>query len=422
MRNRNFECSPPLSYRTSQQRSSLFCCMSVTQGVKFPRSPSLPPLVASSSSIRRALQKILYGKRLSSRVAGCGCTGCSCAGGARPLPALAHPSPVAPPAVIQPVAAPLNVYPSAIPRDPFSPPASSHPFEMTLPESPTFIALPAEELLLPAENKSGLKSGPYPPSPEKSEGSTQRQQHQNGNLERGDSAADSGIAQPSSPPSYMPQPDQRPQVMVPMMTASLGPKPNRQGPASPTKGLKSTPSLSTAYADSPYEKPGSYGESTISKSGYDSSHVQIQVKSSDLSTEAAYSQPLENGDAKPMFMTYHNQECTGVMVHMTVGTSIIAATEECLVIGCEAINAKPQSGSLYTFTYLTTARGRINRKGSHCMSLQPVSAQRASLTEPPSGLDQPVADRAISSTSSSSSALPEVQAVLPHHRISLVRL
>uniref|UniRef100_A0A158P9J9 Hillarin n=1 Tax=Angiostrongylus cantonensis TaxID=6313 RepID=A0A158P9J9_ANGCA len=105
----------------------------------------------------------------------------------------------------------------------------------------------------------------------------------------------------------------------------------------------------------------------------DSVQRQIQVASSNVISEAdQYIENYKSAEAKPLFITYYNQECSGVMVSMSEGSSIMAATEECLRVGCQAINTRIKTEGIYTFVYLATTWGRSNKKGVYCMSVKEI--------------------------------------------------
>ncbi|VDN37289.1 unnamed protein product, partial [Cylicostephanus goldi] len=75
---------------------------------------------------------------------------------------------------------------------------------------------------------------------------------------------------------------------------------------------------------------------------------QIEVISSDIAKETNEFMRRSEDDAKPMFLTYYNQECNGVMVAMLDNTTILRATEECLKLGCKAVNAEVHPNGRYT--------------------------------------------------------------------------
>ncbi|VDM74929.1 unnamed protein product [Strongylus vulgaris] len=80
-------------------------------------------------------------------------------------------------------------------------------------------------------------------------------------------------------------------------------------------------------------------------------HKQIEVTSSSIARETNELAPgrrSSEDDAKPMFLTYYNQECNGVMVAMLDNTTVLQATDECLKLGCKAVNAHVHSDGRYT--------------------------------------------------------------------------
>ncbi|KAL6731947.1 hypothetical protein Aduo_002763 [Ancylostoma duodenale] len=349
----------------------------------------------------------------------CGCAGCPCS---RPVPPSAPPQ--IRPAIVQPLQTnPQYIISSPIPKDPFSPPAS----EPTLPESPPYFFFTTQGNA--EDTGSYIDTSRKPAIPQANEGprGPQPQTAQIFKVPARPSPTYAGadnFGQSSSsprltgPPAIPPTHKTRIEVMVPMTTATasyvdagkqaatavhrpaippsylpqkkaplgtyLAQDPVHQhGPAPPANAPTFLP-VTTEKAEVTYAVAEERVQNiptatpTISKSGYSSPRTgQIQVTGSVISKETneyvpTGKQAADAENAKPMFLTYYNQECAGVMVAVLQNTTILGATEECLKMGCQAVNAEVHPNGSYTFTYLTTVKNRTNRKGFYCMSVNAV--------------------------------------------------
>ncbi|WKX89375.1 hypothetical protein Q1695_008769 [Nippostrongylus brasiliensis] len=286
---------------------------------------------------------------------GCGCPTCSCYPQSNPPPK-APVVPIPPPP-------PYVAASQQIPKDPFGPPIAG--FSTILPAPTNYMVLAAEQSLSQAEPSNfDLQyhqppavppQAPPPPSP----------------------------VQPIFAPSYVPvQPEIKPsEPIVPM-----GPSGYDVGIRSGVQQMPMPDPLPMAKsADEPPSSneiiPPYESHRGITNSGYSSvKGEQIEVQSSQVTKESNI--PAAMNNQKPMFITYYNQECSGVMVHSSTGKSIFSATDECLRIDCKAINTQPQTNGSYTFVYLTTVRERVNSKGNFCVSLHNVPMHSNGLSLP----------------------------------------
>ncbi|EPB77704.1 hypothetical protein ANCCEY_03208 [Ancylostoma ceylanicum] len=325
----------------------------------------------------------------------CGCTGCSCS---RPVPPSVPPQ--IRPAIVQPLQTnPQYPFSSPVPKDPFSPPAS----EPMLPESPPYSWFTTQGN---AEDTSSYAIETSRKPIQQTYEAPRGQQPQPAQIFKSPAAPAPTYAgadnfgrssvpprQPG-PPSIPPSHEARIEVMVPMTTVASYVDAGRQGatavhrPAIPPTFLpqKKAP-LASYVAQDPVAQhgpapPGNAptflpvaAEKTevtyvaaeeqriqniptatpaISKSGYSSPRSgQIQVTGSVIAKETnEYVPPAKQGAdaemAKPMFLTYYNQECSGVMVAVLENTTILGATEECLKMGCQAVNAEVHPSGSYT--------------------------------------------------------------------------
>ncbi|KAK5967688.1 hypothetical protein GCK32_000564 [Trichostrongylus colubriformis] len=351
--------------------------------------------------------------------------GCACdTAGLRPSP-IVRPTEIVPLVATHPVARPSYIS-SLTPKDPFIQLGSPYRFPTSLPESPVYVSPSTEGI-------RSIGSGVY-------ETEAPFYQQSTFPLEQfPQSGMQQAFIEPQSllPPAYVPS-EAEPQNrgIIPTTTsgsssdfsstfATTSPTPFRDAgmvykvPAPLPRGEPAQTmialSASQVYTKAPSplaaaknSRPLDRFTQGITRPYAGTETGQIQVKSSDLVTEAAsiYNAAEEMAQEKPLFLTYYNQECAGVMVHVTRGKSIMAATDECLEIACEAINAEMLSGNEYMknvalriiysnlenqqlgqwywvrtanitfhlapFTYLITARGRTNKKGSYCISLRAV--------------------------------------------------
>ncbi|XGW21328.1 hypothetical protein V3C99_004353, partial [Haemonchus contortus] len=320
---------------------------------------------------------------ISTGVPGCECQNCACA------VARTHPSPVMRPAdrsaivplaVIHPVAAPSYIS-SPTPRDPFSQLGNSYTLHSNPPESPFYR--PTTEGMRAVESRVFEPEPPSYHEPRKPSAHLTQTQLQ-----------ESAVTEHSPlPPAYEPtQLAPFGQKNIPVTTSGYNvERPNLiRAPAVPpfqdvgmtNKGITSLSSRGSTYQETflpvmrmnettalppqmadHHSKTNSLGKMAntgIADSRPGMQSGQIQVKSSDLVTEASiYDVPHEKAQ-QPLFITYYNQECSGLMVRMVHGKSIVAATEECLKIGCEAINA--QSLPDYAYMYQEAPKQLISNE------------------------------------------------------------
>ncbi|KAK6731831.1 hypothetical protein RB195_007969 [Necator americanus] len=322
----------------------------------------------------------------------CGCSGCSCS-----LPVSPSISPHVTPAIIQPLRSnpspPQYLHSSPIPKDPFTSPIN----EPKLPESPprtwfsmqrnnegfsTYtsergpFAQPRERLTVPP---------PPPPTAQTFKGPTGPSlvPYAGGNDLIRSSSFTKHIAPPSIPPTTA---QAHIEIMLPTSTnayvdlkmepplqKSTGPSLSSAAPHARIPHSTSGPNLVPNYDPLPNQSFSTKKEETelsfavrddnfltgrtaISKSGYSSTgNKQIQVAGSKIAKEASDYNSIGASveeDRRPMFLTYYNQECSGVMVAVLEDTSILGATEECLKMGCQAVNAELHQEGSYTIDRL----------------------------------------------------------------------
>ncbi|CAJ0594483.1 unnamed protein product [Cylicocyclus nassatus] len=345
----------------------------------------------------------------------CGCSTCPCSS----PPVHPPPRPINP-TIVQPL--PVNpsqyIFSSPVPRDPFNMPINEPP----LPESPPYFFFTPQTKIEDGPSylnepppKFISKGGEYPRIPATAR--TFTGPDSTSSVERVN--VGSSYETPySAPPSRIPPKKTHIEVVVPMTTSNIyiegkeiAPKPmtttgyqtttppprtqvyvstpgstRRPAPVSgQTVATEQTQTSFVAEDDPAEDNDESELETTtvdisVRKSNHSSLRKQIEVTSSDIAKETNEFMRRSEDDAKPMFLTYYNQECNGVMVAMLDNTTILRATEECLKLGCKAVNAEVHPNGRYTFTYLTSVTNRSNRKGFYCMSVNPVPmAQKADL-------------------------------------------
>ncbi|VDO56816.1 unnamed protein product [Haemonchus placei] len=278
------------------------------------------------------------------RVPGCECQNCACA------VARTHPSPVMRPAdrsaivplaVVHPVAAPSYIS-SPTPRDPFSQLGNSYTLHSNPPESPFYT--PATGAIRTVESRV------FEPEPPSYQESRKPSAHLTQSQIQESAVAEHSPLPPAYEPTQLPPHDQK-NILV---TASgyIAERPNLiRAPAVPpsqdvgmtNKGITSLSSRGSAYQET-FVPVMRMNETTASPPQMADQHPKTYSLGKVGTAGIA--------DSRYGMQSGQIQECSGLMVRMVHGKSIVAATEECLKIGCEAINAQ----SLPDYAYMVRDR------------------------------------------------------------------